>query len=109
MGFSFGKFAQILAAVGPQIMALAGVPTPIVGAAVHGIQIAEDAAAEGPKSGAQKKAIALDAVQTFIGAANQVKAGSVDPQITNVVGAAIDATVGAVNAIQRQPISVPIQ
>lgn len=108
MNFNLSAFLKVAELVaGPALMAF-GVPPILVPLAVHGIQLAESSTTSDgtPKSGAEKKAIALDAVATGIAGINAVKPGSVDPDMVKVVDEGIDAAVGAIHAVQKKPISV---
>jgi len=107
MSFDFSGFFKILELVAPSVAAAAGVPPFLVPLVAHGIQIAEKATESNPTiTGADKKAIALDAVATGIAGINAVKPGTVDPNVTAVVDEGIDAVVGAINAVQKKPIKV---
>lgn len=104
MSFSWSKFAQIAAAVGPVALAAAGVPPQITALVIHGIQVAEESTDGTDKTGAEKKAIAMDAVTTGLEAVNAAKPGSVDvAELTGVVSQGIDVTVSAIHAAKDIP------
>lgn len=107
MGFDLKGFLRVAGFVAGPVLTAVGVPAPVVPLVIHGIQVAENATnGDGsPKTGAEKKAIALDAVQTGIAAVNAVKPNSIDPDVIKVVDNGIDTTVGVINAIQKKPIS----
>lgn len=110
MSFPWAVFAKIAELVGPIAMSAAGVPPAVIPLVVHGIQIAE---AAGPpkgladaKTGAEKKALAMDAVQTGLNAVNAVRPGTVDVTgIASVVSNGIDAAVAAINAAHDIPMT----
>ena len=104
MSFNLSAFAKLSELFAPIILAAAGKPelAPLV---VHGIQIAEVAGASGDKTGADKKAIAMDAVQTGLEAVNAARPGTVNvDQLAVVVSNGIDETVAAINAAKNIPI-----
>jgi hypothetical protein len=106
MSFSWSAFAKVAELVGPLALTAAGVPAGVIPLVVHGIQIAEAASDSGPKTGADKKAIAMDAVQTGLNAVNAVKPGTLDvPQLAVVVGNGIDETVAAIKAAKNIPMA----
>jgi hypothetical protein len=102
MGFNLGAFLKIAELVAGPALAAAGVPPALIPIVMHGITIAESAANPdgSPKSGAEKKAIALDAVETGIAGINAVKPGAVDPEVVHLVSGGIDTTVGVINVIK---------
>jgi hypothetical protein len=102
MGFNFRSFLKVAELVAGPALAAAGVPPLLIPIAIHGIQLAESR----PGTGAEKKAVALDAVQTAITGINAVKPNTVDPNVVSIVDEGIDAAVGAVNAVAKRPISV---
>lgn len=107
MGWDWRKFGQIVQVVAPITLGLAGVPPIITNLVVHGIQVAEQASEDTgvPKTGAEKKSIAMDAVVTGLNAVNAAKPGTVDvAELTNVVSAGIDETIAAVNAAKNIPV-----
>lgn len=108
MGFDLHKFLEIAKILVAPALAAAGVPPGIIPAIQHGIEIAETARnADGTaKTGAEKKAIALDSAATAIQAINAVKPGAVDPSLVGVVDQGIDAAVGAVNAVKSKGKSI---
>lgn len=106
MGFSWAAFAKITELVAPIALQAAGVPVGLVPLVVHGIQLAENTANGIPKTGAEKKAIALDAVVTGLNGVNAAKPGTVNvDELTSVVSNGIDVAVSAVNAAKDIPIS----
>lgn len=105
MGFSWGAFEKIAELVAPIVLSAAGVPAPLVPLVVHGIQLAESAGNGAVKSGADKKAIAMDAILTGLNGVNTAKPGTVDVgQLTAVISSGIDDTVAAVNAAKNIPV-----
>ena len=102
MGFDFHKFLKLAQILAPIALASAGVPAALIPLVTHGIQLAESH----PRTGAEKKATALEVVTTGIAAVNAVKPGAVDPDIVKVVEEGIDAAVGAINAARHLPIVV---
>lgn len=107
MSFSWRSFANVAEIVGPIALQAAGVPAQYTTLVIHGIQIAEDASNGDPKTGQEKKAIALDAIQTGLSAVNAAKPGTVDiNQLTDVVSNGIDEVVAAVNAAKNIPVKV---
>lgn len=103
MGFDWKAFAKVAEIVAPAALAAAGVPVGVIPLAVHGIQIAEQVGG----GSADKKATALDAVATGIAAVNAATGKqTIDPAVTSVVDEGIDAAVGAINAVQKKPITV---
>lgn len=101
MKFSLGMFVKTLEMIGPVVLLASGVPPALIPLVVHGMQLAESK----PQSGAEKKAVALDAVATGIAGINVVKPGAVDPNITGVVSTGIDTVIGTIKAIHREPIA----
>lgn len=105
MSFDWKKFARLAEVMAPIIMQASGVPPQFVALAVNGIQVAEAATSGGPKTGAEKKQIAMEAVTLGLQAVNAAKPGTVDiPQLTSVVSDGIDLTVRAVNAGKNIPV-----
>lgn len=105
MGFNFGKFLAIAQIVAPAALAATGVPAVLIPLVLHGIQLAESHPEK--LDGPAKKQFALDAVSTGVAAVNAVKPGAVSDSWPTVVGAGIDATVGAIKAVQNaQPVEV---
>jgi hypothetical protein len=103
MGFDWKAFAKLAEIIGPAALAAAGVPPAVIPLAVHGIQLAEKVGG----GGVDKKATALDAVNTGIAAVNAASGKQViDPAVVDVVDEGIDAAVGAINAAKKQPIKV---
>ena len=102
MGFDFHKFLKLAEIMAPIALASAGVPAGLIPLVTHGIQLAESH----PGTGAEKKALALDAVTTGLAAVNAVKPGAVDPDIVKVVDEGIDTAIGAINAAKHLPIVV---
>ena len=107
MGFPWKKFVEVAQIVGPAALTLAGVPAPLIPLVVHGITLAEAAAeTQTPMTGADKKAVALDAVRTGLAGINAATGKTVvdEEQIGHVVGNAIDVAVAAVNAAKNIPV-----
>lgn len=108
MTFSLEKFKQIALFVTPLILPAFGVDPTLTNLIVHGITVAETALDGAPKSGAQKKALALEAVNTGLSIVNQAKPGAVDvSQGSAAVSGAIDAVIQAINFGQNIPVKVP--
>ena len=110
MGFKAGFSKFINAAeyvLSPTLMAV-GVRPILVPIIMHGMKIAETSLNDdgSPKSGAQKKALVLDAVSTGITGINTVKPNTVDPDVVKVVDEGIDTAVGVINAITKKPITI---
>ena len=101
MKMHWKKFGRILKAVAPIVLAAAGVPPRLIPLVEHAIVLAESK----PGTGAEKKALALDAIRTGIAAA-EIGAGRpvVDPGVTAIVSDGIDVAVRAVNAAKGLPI-----
>lgn len=107
MSFDWRKFAQIVEVVAPITLAAAGVPSQFTSLVVHGVQIAQAAEQEGagPKTGSEKKSIAMDIITTGLSAVNAVKPGTVDvSQLTSVISSGIDDTIAAVKAAKNIPV-----
>ena len=96
---TFGRLVEQLA---PIALAVTGVPPVLVPIVVHGIQAAEQLGG----SGAEKKASAIDLVNTAILGTN-LAAGKqvVDPNAIHAVSNGIDAVVGVVNLINKHPVA----
>jgi hypothetical protein len=110
MGFSWRKFIEIAQIVGPAALTVAGVPAAVIPLVVHGITIAEETAAkrdtDGKMTGQEKKALAMDVVQTGLSAVNATASKQlidVD-QISHVVSQGIDTTIEAINAAHNIPV-----
>lgn len=99
MKFPLETFESILKLVAAPVMVATGVPVPFVQLVQHGILVAEAAARAWP--GADKKALALSIVGTAQKTIETVlPAGKAENKVTldpKVLGAAIDATIAAVN------------
>lgn len=93
MHFDLAKFLNILALVGPGVLAASGVPPELTPLVIHGIALAESH----PGDGAAKKAVAVDAVKTATDAINVFKPGAVPAETADVVSNGIDTVIGAVN------------
>lgn len=105
MKFDFDKFKQLALFLTPLILPAFGVDQTLTNLIVHGVTLAESAANGDPKTGAQKKAIALEAVQTGLGIVNQVKPGTVDAAEANeAVSDSIDAVIKAINLAKHVPV-----
>lgn len=105
MKFDLDKFKQLALFLTPLILPAFGVDQTLTNLVVHGVMLAETAANGDPKTGAQKKAIALDAVETGLGIVNKVKPGSVDiPQASEATSEAIDAVIKAINLAKNVPV-----
>lgn len=99
MGFNWRAFEKVAELVAGPILVASGVPPSLVPLVVHGIQIAEASTNGDPKTGAEKKAIAMDAVQTGLSAINSAKPGTVDTAtLTDVVSSGIDVAIKAIKA-----------
>lgn len=99
------KFEQAVLFAAPLILPAVGVPAEAVNLVVHGVLVAEHAANGDPKTGAQKKAIALDAIETGLKVVNEAKPGTVDvAQVLDAASDGIDATIKAVNAAHNIPV-----
>jgi hypothetical protein len=106
MHMDWHKFVQIAEFVGPLALGAAGVPPTATSLVIHSIQIAEQVGSAKGLSGAEKKAIAMDAVTTGLNAVNAAKPGSVNvSELTAVVSEGIDVTVKAIEAGQHIPLS----
>lgn len=103
MHFNLNQFLKISNRVAGPVLGALGVPPGVIIIAQHAIDDAEiaSAAREVPLTGAEKKALVLDAVATGIAGANAAKPGSVDPLITPLVGRGIDLTVDTINQIHK--------
>lgn len=105
MKFDLNKFKQIALFVTPLVLPAFGVDPNLTNLIVHGVVLAETAANGEPKTGAQKKALALEAVQTGLNIVNQAKPGSVDvDQASTAVSDGIDAVIKAVNLAKNIPV-----
>lgn len=105
MSFDFNKFKQIALFVTPLVLPAFGVDPALTNLIVHGVTLAEDAANGSPKTGAQKKALALEAVQTGLQIVNQAKPGAVDvDQASTAVSDSIDAVIKAINLAKNIPV-----
>lgn len=106
MRFDWRKFAKVAELVGPLALAAAGVPPTATALVIHGIQIAEQVGEAKGLSGAQKKAIAMDAVTTGLAAVNAAKPGTINvSELTGVVSDGIDLTVKAIQAGKHIPLA----
>ena len=101
------SFLHGLHLVAGPVLAAVGVPAVLIPIIQHGILDAEIASAARPTpfTGAEKKALVLDALATGIAGANAAKPGAIDPAVTGLVDKGIDVVVGTVNAINRKPIA----
>lgn len=105
MAFDFEKFRQIALFVAPLVLPAFGVNPALTNLIVHGVTLAEAAANGSPKTGAQKKALALEAVQTGLQIVNEAKPGAVDvEQASSAVSDSIDAVIKAVNLAKNVPV-----
>lgn len=105
MKFDLTKFKQIALFVTPLVLPAFGVDPALTNLIVHGVTVAETAFTGEPKSGAQKKALALEAVQTGLAIVNQAKPGSVNvAEATGAVSDSIDAVIKAVNLAKNIPV-----
>lgn len=106
MGFSWSAFAAIGKLVAPIILASVGVPPALTPLILHGIELAELAGHhDSHVTGAQKKAIAMDAISTGLAAVNAAKPGTVDTAaVTGLVSQGIDLTVAAINEGKNIPV-----
>lgn len=99
------KFEQAVFFVAPLVLPAFGVPPAAVNIVSHGILVAESISNGEPKTGAEKKAIALDATKTGLDAVNLAHPGTVDTaQVMDAVSDGIDATVKAVKASENIPV-----
>jgi hypothetical protein len=104
MHFDFRKFTQAALFVAPILLPAFGVPAEAINIVVHGVLVAEHAANGSPKSGADKKAIALDAIKTGLEAVNAARPGSVNvDEVLSAADGGIDATVKGINAAKNIP------
>jgi hypothetical protein len=103
------RFTQVAQVLAPAALTLAGVPAGVIPLVVHGITVAEDAANGHPMTGEQKKALALDVVQTGLAAVNVASGKAVFDvgEVSHVVSQGIDTAVAAVNAAQNVPVKSP--
>jgi hypothetical protein len=100
------KFVKIAELVGPIALAAAGVPPTATALVIHGVQIAEQIGQAKGLSGAEKKAIAMDAVTTGLAAVNVAKPGTINiPELSGVVSDGIDLTVKAIQAGKNIPLA----
>lgn len=99
---SWKDFGHVLEQIAPiALSVIPGVPPVLIPLVVHGIQTAE---AIPGATGAQKKAAALDLVNTGIASTNAAAGKQViDPTAINAVGEGIDTVVGVVNLINGKP------
>ena len=88
------KWLELLKALGPMILATAGVPPVAIPLIIHGIEVAE---ASG-KPGADKKAIVMDGVKT---AASTVEAFGKLPGLVEVTDKGIDTTIAVIKMIDK--------
>lgn len=105
MSFNLKAFGQVLKLTAPLILAAAGVPPQATNIVMHGIEVAEHIGNGNPKTGAEKKAIALDAIKTGLDAVNEARPGTVN--VTEVLDAAndgIDSTLKAIKAGKNIPV-----
>ena len=104
MAFSWSKFQQAVMFTAPLVLPAFGVPAPLVNLAIHGVLVAEAAANGSPKTGEEKKAIALQVVQDGIGAVNAARPGTLNSdELMGAVSEGIDATISAVKAAKDIP------
>ncbi len=107
MNWDWKKFAEIAEAVAPIALGAAGVPPMLTGLVIHAVTIAQAAGQDTgtPKTGAEKKIIAMAIVSDGLNAVNAAKPGTLDiAQLTDVVSVGIDETVNAVKAAQNIPM-----
>jgi len=97
-------FFHALETVAPVVLSLVpGVPPVLVPVIQHGIQVAEGMPGA---TGEQKKAAALDLVNTGITATNAAAGKQViDPSVINAVSNGIDTTIGVVNILHKAPVA----
>lgn len=94
MHFDLKKFEQVALLVAPMVLPAFGVPAEAVSLVTHGIVIAEHIGNGDPKSGPEKKAIAMDAIRTGLESVNVAKPGTVDvAQVLDAADKGIDATI----------------
>lgn len=103
MGVDWAKFFHIAAYVAGPALTAVGVPGELVPVIVHGMLSAEQAVTSTgtPKTGPEKKAMVMDAVQTAITGVNVVAPGKIDPNVIGVVDRGIDVTIDAINALHK--------
>lgn len=105
MHFDLKKFEQAALFVAPLVLQSFGVPAEVVNLTIHGIIVAEHAANGDPKTGAEKKAIALEVVKTGLDAVNAARPNTVDvTQLLGAVNGGIDATVAGIHAAHNIPV-----
>lgn len=105
MHFDLKKFVTVLKFVAPLVLPAAGVPAGAVDVVVHGIAVAESISNGDPKTGAEKKAIALDAIKTGLDAVNEARPGTVNVgEVLDAANDGIDSTLKAIKAAKNVPI-----
>jgi uncharacterized iron-regulated membrane protein len=96
------KWLSLIAQLAPIILPVTGVPAALVPLVLHGMTIAEHISGA---TGAQKKAAALELIQTGATAANTAAGRTlVDvDSLTSVVSQGIDTTIASVNLVHNIP------
>lgn len=108
MTFNWRKFQQIAEFVAPLVLGVSGVPANVTALVVHSITLAQQIGDRKKLSGAEKKALAMDAVATGLAAVNTAKPGAVNvDELTAVVSDGIDLTIAAIHAAQKMPLPPP--
>lgn len=99
------KFEQAVFFVAPLVLPAFGVPPAAVNIVSHSILVADSISNGDPKTGAEKKAIAMDAIKTGLDAVNLAHPGAVDTaQVLDAASGGIDATIKAVKAAENIPV-----
>lgn len=102
--FNLGMFKQALLFTAPILLPAFGVPGAVVNLGIHAILTAEQASQGEPKSGAEKKAIALEIVRTGLEGVNAAKPGTVNVgEVMAAVDGGIDATIAGIKAAKNVP------
>lgn len=105
MHFDLKKFVTVLKFVAPLVLPAAGVSAGAIDIVVHGITVAEALSDGDPKTGAEKKAIALDAIKTGLDAVNEARPGTVAvAEVLDAANDGIDSTLKAIKAAKNVPL-----
>lgn len=105
MAFNLDKFKQLALFLTPLVLPAFGVDPALTNLIVHGVTLAETAANGNPKTGAEKKAIALDAIKTGLDAVNAARPGTVNVgEVLDAANDGIDSTLKAIKAAKNVPV-----
>jgi hypothetical protein len=103
MHFNLSAFLKVANLVVGPVLAASGVPTALIPIVQHGLADAELASSnrDVPLTGAEKKAIVMDAVATGIAGVNTVKPNAISSDVVPTVSQGIDVAVSTINIVNK--------